>query len=79
MSVLTKEQAAAIVSTLKNEFNGKAYFTAKTTLDGEKVFVFHPRKADEATLKAIEARANAVAGQTLCRSSLEFKTGQVTF
>lgn len=74
---LTKEKAQEIVATLKAEFNGKAYFVAKSTLNGEKVFVYHPRKADDATLRAMEARANVVAGQTLTRTCLEFKTGQV--
>jgi hypothetical protein len=77
---LTQQQAESIVATLKSEFNGKAGFEAKPQLSGTfKIFVHHPRKAAETTLKAIENRVYALAGKRLTRDNLEFKTGQVTF
>lgn len=74
---LTQKQADYIASTLQGEFNKVAEFQSTSSLNcGPKVNVYPVDKASEATLKAIEARANQLAGFTMDRSDFEFKTGR---
>ena len=78
---LTKTEADKITATLKSEFNDSATVLTKGQLDGSfKVIVdtslgYSRKGAPDDTLRAIEARANEVAGRKLDRNALEFKSG----
>lgn len=73
---LTQQQADYIAKTLSGEFNTVAQFHATSSLNcGPKVDVYANAKTSTETLKAIENRANELAGFKMDRSDLEFKTG----
>ena len=73
---LTKQQADYIAETLRGEFNTVAQFHSTSSLNcGPKVDVYPAAKASAEALKAIENRANELAGFKMDRSDFEFKSG----
>ncbi len=73
---LTKERADYIATTLQGEFNQVAEFCSTSSINnGPKVDVYAKASTSEATLKAIENRANELAGFKMDRGDFEFKTG----
>lgn len=74
---LEKSFAASMVQALRAEFNSEATFQKQGSLSGEyKVIVsYNTRHTQDAELRAIESRANDLAGRKLDRSDLEFKSG----
>lgn len=75
---LTEGQSKLLQTSLTEEFKGVASFQSTTSLnlDGYKVVVdYNARQTDDQDLRAIESRANELAGRKLDRSDLEFKSG----
>lgn len=77
---LDKTTADKIAEALRHDFNQVTIRVVTALNTDYRVQVDHYGKATpEKTLKAIEARANELAGRTLTRAELEFKTGQIYF
>lgn len=78
---LMKEEADKIAAVLKSEFNNVAAISVVKALNTDyRILVDQSGKpATDVALRSIEARANVLAGRTLTRQEIEFKTGLIYF